>query len=205
MATNEQFLSAEDLAIKQALSGLTVVSLRGGSQTNTTAVNVWFRWPQREYGEGLFPFITIDLLNAEFDPSRAHSYNYESMSYIPDDTPTASTPQSYYSPFPIPITLKYMVATHCRSAKHDRELFRKLLEPGYLPWRFGYLYVPQDDSIRRLDVENIVENTDYDSLKKRVFRRIWTIGVSAEMLPENWTSPSPTITKQVLTVTQSNP
>lgn len=203
MAANEEFASAEDLAIKQALTGLTVASLRGGT-SNTTAVNVWFRWPEREfagpYRDALFPFITIDLMNVVYEANRHHSYNYDEMQYIPDDTPTAATPQEYMAPFPIPVSMIYMVATHCRSARHDRELLRKLLQPDYLPYKFGSLYVPQDDTVRRLDVLNLTQNTDYDSLKKRVFRRIWTIGVSAEMLPENWSAPSPPINTPITEV-----
>jgi hypothetical protein len=107
--------------------------------------------------------------------------------YLPDDTPgNLATPGNFVVREPTPLSLIYMVTTHCRSARHDRELFRNLLKPDYLPWRFGSLYVPQDDTIRRLDMIDISASTDYDSLKKRVFRRIFMIAISAEMLPDNW-------------------
>lgn len=178
---NTEFLLAEDAAIKDAVSGLTVPADREAA--GNIDVGVWFRWPQREYGDALFPFITIDLVGVQFDAERAHSYNYDDMHYLPDTSPVAATPVNYRTPYPVPVKLLYLVATHTRSARHDRILLSTLLG-SRLPLRFGGLYVPQDGTIRRLDVLDIGESNDYDSLKKRVFRRMFTIGVSAEMLPE---------------------
>jgi len=200
MAANTEFVLAEDEALKTKLSSLRVSSTRGVN--GTTDVKVWYRWPEREYGDAIFPFITLDLIDTPFDGERAHSYAYDEMAYLPDDTPADGT-STYIAPYPEPVMLRYIVATHCRSSRHDRELHRQLMQPDFLPWKCGYLLVPTDDTIRRLDVYDVSSSTDYDSLKKRVFRRIWTIGISAEMLPENWTQPAPPITNTFIDVVPS--
>ena len=182
LPTNVEFILAEDAAMKTKLEGIQLPSPRAGA--GTVDVGVWYRWPQREYGDALFPFITIDLIGIEFDRERAHSYNYDVQQYISDTSPAAATPVNYWSPFPTPMQIMYLVAAHSRSARHDRMLFAKLLSPSRLPRRFGEIYVPTDDTNRRLDVLDITEVNEYDSLKKRVFRRMFTIGVSAEMTPE---------------------
>ncbi len=149
---NAETLLAEDAALKTKLTGLTVPAERSAGALQT--VEVWYRWPQREYEHVDWPFITIDLTDVAFDATRAHSYNWDYQDYVPDTIPfdplNPDEPPRFYAPYPVPFELTYVVASHCRNAQHDRELFRQLLQPWNLPYRFGF----------------------------------FTIGINAEMLPE---------------------
>jgi hypothetical protein len=179
---NDEQLSAEDEALKTKLTGLQVSSSRGVD--SLTDVGVWFRWPAREYEQVVWPFITLDLVDVEVAHDREHSYQYDTVEYVPDTLPyDAATPQEYVAVFPTPYNLIYTVAAHTRSSRHDRELFRQLLQPHLLPKRFGFLDVASDNTTRRLDVLETNTINDLDVLGKRVFRRIFTISVSAEFLP----------------------
>lgn len=180
---NERFILAEDEALKKKLTGLTLFTER--ESDNAVDVGVWYRWPEKEFADNLFPFITIDLYDAVPDHERMHSYNWISYDYLPDAEPDAATPKNFFAPYPIPYTLMYVVQTYCRNARHERELTRRLLQWDLLPHRFGDLYVQTDNTTRRLDVlDGPTADTFIDTLNKRTFRRRFMIGVSAEMLPE---------------------
>lgn len=181
---NQSFILAEEEALKAkiAAANVAVPASRNGP---TNPVSVWYRWPEKEYSENLFPFITLDLIDVEFDAPRAHSYNWDSMNYLPDAVPDSATPQEYIAPFPIPVELHFTVSTYCRNAIHDRHLLRRLQQWDLFIPKFGYLDVETDNTRRRLDIlDGPTEAHYHDNLNKRVFRRIFTIGINAEMLPE---------------------
>lgn len=200
---NTEFLTAEDAALKNKLKDLTVASERGLASDHRQKVGVWYRWPQRSYAKVEWPFLTLDLVDVDVDHPIEHSYSWDTMTYVPDTIPETVDQQvgdfyRYMAPTPVPHVLTYIVATHCRSERHDRELFRQLLQPWLLPFRFGFLEVPTDGTVRRLNVLDVSPSNDLDSLEKRVFRRIFTISVNAEMLPEAALSLRATINNIVL-------
>jgi len=192
------FLLAEDEAMKAKLSDITVRNpkVEGGRQR----VKVYYRMPT-ETRERTYPFITIEQTDIVFAADRAHSAEITAIDYWPSeyatfaeyaeahgitdfDWDTNSAEATRWHPYDI----HYQVATHTRSAQHDRELTATLLGTAYLPDRWGYLHVPADESERWLDRVGY-DKSDYleptAGETKRVFRKIYNVVVSAHLPPED--------------------
>jgi hypothetical protein len=89
----------------------------------------------------------------------------------------------YFAEFPIPYNLDYQVTVYSRKALHNRDLLGKLAAVDRLPHRFGYLEIPQDGTIRRLDlIGGPTEDHDKDRDGKRIFRSIYAVRVSSELI-----------------------
>lgn len=184
------FLLAEDEALKAKLSGLSVAEKNGRKN-----VKLWFRQPSAER-ELSWPFITIDLIDVVFAAERAHSAQYFHTDGWPSEYPTMAewaaandvdltNAVSVESMSWLPYDLYYQVATYTRFAQHDRELTARLLSTNYLPYRFGYLDVPADESCRWLDLEGYTSADYIDPQGKAVFRKVYNIRVSAHVPPED--------------------
>lgn len=191
------FLLAEDEALKAKLSGITVSAPR--EEGGRRRVRTWYRMPEKEKVRS-YPFITIDLVDIEFAADRAHSAQLTPIDYWPsfaasfadyatlmgiDYDPDQQIPQALWWH---PYNLHYSVSTHARSAQHDRELMSTLIGTAYLPDRWGYLQVPADGSERHLVRQGFtqadyLEETGADA--KRVFRKVYSITVTADVAPEN--------------------
>lgn len=172
------FLINEDQALKQWLKGMTVADNQA-----TRSVGVWFKLPEKEEREVSWPYITIEFLDVNEEPERAHR-GRTVLNYAPegwDPSPDGFTDKTEW---PIPVALLYQIVTHTRSAMHDRQLQATILSQK-LPFRFGALLVPADETVRELQLID-VRSADYlDQNRKRVFRKVYTISVSAELLPES--------------------
>lgn len=173
-------LLAEDAAMKSRLAGLTV----SDAKNPTRPVDVWFRRPQKQFREARFPFITIDWVGEERDSSREHRgivdpTLYPIDGYVADGLSSTEARAG----FPIPINLIYQVSTHCRNPLHDRQLNRQLLSYDRLPWRFGWLDVG-DDTTRRLDLLSVVPADYRDPDNKDVYRKVYTVLISSEVLED---------------------
>lgn len=195
------FILAEDQAMKAKLSNI-IVRDRDGERR----VKTWFGFPGSEV-ERSYPYITINLIDISFAADRAHSAQLLPVDYWPSE----------YSTFPeyaasrgidfnwvddrmaamwfLPYDLIYQVTTHARYTMHDRQMLMTLLRTPYLPFRFGFLDVPQDGSIRHLTLEDWTPAHRIDEKGEREFRTVYTVRVSAEMAPED-----PLIFLQVLSV-----
>lgn len=189
------FLLAEDEALKARLTGLTVSDDRDASRD----VQVFFRYPEGET-ERLYPFITIELIDVVHARNRQHStvdqYAYKEgdswgennsnvVSYypsqglitVPEDVEYLKTTEY------IPVDIMYQVSTFCRSALHDRQLTAKMLY-DIVPFRYNSIYIPADNTSRRLD---LVDWTTADLLdpetgyRKRIFRKVYTLQMTAEL------------------------
>lgn len=189
------FLLAEDEALKVRLSGLTVSDDRDASRD----VQVFFRYPEGET-ERLYPFITIELIDIVHARNRQHSvvdqYGYAegddfanspgALTYWPSTSDTLTVPDGFEymktTEF-IPVDILYQVSTFTRSFQHDRQLQYKLLY-NKLGFRYNSIYIPADGTSRRLD---LLDWTTADLLdpeagyKKRIFRKIYTLQMSAEL------------------------
>jgi hypothetical protein len=83
----------------------------------------------------------------------------------------------------VPVDLLYQISTFTRSAIHDRQLTGTILAQ-VLPFRRGFIEVPADGSIRRLD---LLDWTTADLLdpeagyRKRIFRKVYTVQMTAEI------------------------
>jgi hypothetical protein len=107
----------------------------------------------------------------------------------------------YWSEFPIPMFVDYSVTLLCRKALHLTALTTMLTSFDYLPPRYGYLVVPQDNTVRRLDVLGGPQ-TDavLDEQGKRLLRATWRVRTTAELIWAPIDEPAPA-TSVDLTVT----
>lgn len=202
------FLLAEDEALKQRLSGLTVSDDRNANRP----VKVFFRYPEGET-EKEFPFITIEMVGLAQALNRQHSEHYYyyqnsenediskfghlTIGYFPSeidqdgmDALLENDPEDYLRMLsPIPVDLTYQVSTYTRSALHDRQLTAKLLRYT-LPFRSNTLFVAADGTTRRLDLLNWQQADLLDNeagYRKRIFRKVFTLRINAEIPREEWT------------------
>lgn len=198
------FLLAEDEALKVRLSGLTVTDDRNQARP----VQVFFRYPETET-ERTYPFITIEMLDIVHAKNRQHSelpiyyYNPTGGASAPAGASAAPNAMNYWpsisSDFShitnknnyqalvsnefVPVDLLYQVSTFARSALHDRALSAMMLTKIF-PFRRGSIHIPADNTDRRLD---LLDWSTADLLdpeagyRKRIFRKVYTLQISAEL------------------------
>lgn len=198
------FLLAEDEAIKARLAGITVTDDRN----NVRPVQVFFRYPDAET-EREYPFITIEMLDIVHAKNRQHSelpiYYYNtaggasapvgasampnSMNYWPSNSAdfgyltNKNNYQVLVSNEFVPVDLLYQVSTFTRSALHDRQLSATMLTKVF-PFRKGSIHVNADNTDRRLE---LLDWSTADLLdpeagyRKRIFRKVYTLQMSAEL------------------------
>jgi len=204
MVARSGFLLAEDAALKERLTGLTVTDDRD----NQRAVQVFFRYPEGET-ERIYPFITIEMIDLVHARNRQHSelelhyFNTAGGASAPagwENRPNAlkywpseSTDFSYLTDknnYPVlstnefvPIDLVYQISTYTRSAFHDRQLSSLILRKVF-PFRKSSIFIPADGTHRRLEM---LDWTTADLLdaeagyRKRIFRKIYTLQINAEL------------------------
>ena len=180
------WLLNEDAAFKAKFLGLTVHDINGPS--NGRPVTVRWKLSDTELAEATYPLVMIEHSGMTVDHEREHRgrprlpYAPEGMDPLSDPSDPSTSP--YFSEFPIPYNLDYQVSVYCRKAQHNIELLRKMANENYLHPRDGFLIIPQESTIRRLDVIGGPEPvTAKDKDGKRLFLSIYTIRVSAELLP----------------------
>lgn len=165
----------EDKALKLMLTGIKVHD----SGSAERPVGVWFGQPDVEIRNQSFPYITIDFLGYSEAFDRAHrglielGYNYEG--YDPN--------LSYIGEYPIPVNLDYQVTTYARQPRHDRQIMAEMLTGQRIPLRFGELVIPEDNTVRRMDLLGMSKRTLVDANGKRLFSNVYNVRISAEVLP----------------------
>lgn len=197
---NPGFLLAEDAALKARFSTMTVSDDRSGSRP----VQVFFRYPEGET-ERSYPFMTIEMIDIVHAKNRQHSEvelvfartgasqssqfpnRPNALKYWPSrrsnlNQVAGTTPFLTSNEF-VPVDLLYQVSTFTRSALHDRQLSSQMLST-ITPFRKGFIEVPEDGTIRRLDLLDWTTADLLDSeagYRKRIFRKIYTLQMSAEI------------------------
>lgn len=218
--SNPGFLLAEDAAIKARFAKISV----SDDKEPVRIAKVFFRYPEGEK-EKEYPFITIEHVGLSHNRSLQHS---EQEYYYSNTISSASLSPAYIDYFPseinnsgmateigdgdylrtesfVPVTLIYQVATYARSALHDRQLTSKILR-RVAPFRRGFIEIPEDGTIRRFD---LVSWTNSDMLdgeagyRKRIFRKIYTIHMSAEITASDLV-PVKQVTSVVGTITNAD-
>jgi hypothetical protein len=169
------FIINEDGALKSLLSGMTV----SDSGNAARPVGVFYGQPDKEIRAQSYPYITIDLIGVREDTNRAHR-GYVPMTYTPEG---ADAEIEHNVNFPIPVDLMYQVSTWSRQPRHDRQLMALLFSSGRLPFRFGQLLVPEDNTMRRLDMMGFTKR-DANEGGKRLFNNIYNVRVSSELFPD---------------------
>lgn len=166
----------EDSALKTKLSGLTVTD---AAITGPVPVDVRFTVPEDEYSDFTYPLITLTHAQIERDPER-ESRGIIELSALPEDLDPADGP--FFADVPVPFNIDYQVILYTRFVQHRTLLLAQLAAFDYLPERFGYLQIPEDDTIRRLDLLGGPElNSGRDSNDKRLFTAVYRIRVSTEL------------------------
>ena len=205
------FLLAEDEAVKLRFSNCKVSDDRNAQRP----VKVFFRYPDSET-ERDYPFITIELIDVLHATDRQHSdtliysgnaggfsENPAYFDYWPSVAPTvngASTTTFKQAEEFLPVDLLYQVSTYCRTALHDRQLTAKLMQ-RVVPFRYNSIFIQADNTTRRFD---LLDWTNADLLdqesgfRKRIFRKVYTLKMSAEIAGETYTIL--TTTKPVATI-----
>jgi hypothetical protein len=192
------FLLAEDAAVKARFSNIAVSDDREPQRI----AQVFFRYPEGER-EKSYPFITIENIGLVHNTRLQHSeqiYYYSNtvgasvnnpvfIDYFPSemtsnelDEMLGDNPYLKMDSF-VPVTLIYQVATYTRSALHDRQMTSKILR-RVVPFRRGFIDVPEDGTIRRFDLISWANSDLLDGeagYRKRIFRKVYTIHMSAEI------------------------
>lgn len=192
-------LLAEDDALKTYLEGIQVPE-----KDQLVPVDVWFRYPEGER-RIKYPFITIDWLGIDpaydrwtsqwkvpadycryLDPLTG-SETGRGM-YVPSVAPTLPdltdpAVMGYDIDAPLMHTLTYQVSVFSRSSLHDRYLQSRFITDIFPPRPF-FLPVDADMTWRRCTLIEFTPGDTYestDSGQKRIFRKIYTITVDAEI------------------------
>ena len=178
------FIINEDKAIKELIKGLTVADAKNSAR----AVGVWFGQPDVEIRDQSYPYITIDLIDISEDPIREHR-GITTVPYTPEGLNSAV---KYQTEFPIPVSIDYQVTSYARQPLHDRQIIAHIMHEK-LPFRFGTLEIPEDNTLRRVELLGFAKR-DRTEQGKRLFVNMFTIRVSAEIFTTALTPLDKTIT-----------
>lgn len=198
------WISNEARALKAKFDGLTITD----AASTDRPVEVWYRDPENEVRDMTFPSIVLEHGNISKANDREHR-GVTTLPYIPESFqpgPAASvdeqtgTPVSFdpggtegedynpnYSPFkvrdfPLPYNLDFTITIYSRFQTELMPLVGQLAQIDRIPERFGYLEVPEDGTIRTLDLlggPEIVSTRDGEG--RRLFQAIYSVRVVSEL------------------------
>lgn len=173
------FLLSEDKALRERLQGMKVTDQKADGENSLRDVGVWFGQPDQEIRSQSYPYVTIELLDVERDPSREHrgKATSDSAPYLFTNA-DINTNQAAELDYPVPVNIDYQVTTFARHPRHDREILASLLD-SRLPMRFGILHL-DDNTVRRLDVLGVTKR-DLVEQGRRLFMNAITVRVSSEI------------------------
>lgn len=165
------FVFNEDRALKNLLSGITVSDYKNASRP----VGVWFGQPDVEIRNQSYPYITIELIDILEDRSR-NNRGYTQLNYTPEGYDPDKT---YYSELPVPVDIEYQVVSYTRQPIHDRQILIDILS-NKLPFRYGTMEVPEDGTLRRVELVGYRKRDGIESGKK-LYSTLFSIRISSEL------------------------
>lgn len=176
------WLLNEDEAIKEKLRGFSVPTY-GGTTVGSRNVEVWFGHPADELQQMRIPGIIITLTDIRRATDREHRGRNLELPYTPEgmDPVVPAGSARRVKDWPIPYDLDYAITTYTRDARQDRILTTLLFSRAF-PDRYGFLYIPQDGTTRRLDRIGYIKSDTVDENQKRMFRTSHMLRVSTELL-----------------------
>lgn len=182
------FIFNEDRAMKAKFSNLVVQDVNAPPTGRPVQV-IWLD-ADIELTNLTYPSIVIANTGISYDPERAASgwfqlpYTPEGFTQWISDENEDVTTSPYWAFTPIPYNIDYQIEVLARNNKHATFLSAILSGPDFLSIRHGYLAIPEDGTVRRLDLMSGPERQNtHDSDGKRVFHLIYTVRVSTELLP----------------------
>lgn len=182
------FIFNEDRAMVVKFSNLVVTDIN--SPTFGRPVEVVWLDSEVELENLAYPSIIICNTGINYDPDRAHS-GWSQLPYTPEGFPLGVgatnmdvTTSPYWAFTPIPYNIDYQIEVLSRNNEHSTFLTAVLCGPDFISARHGYLAVPEDGTVRRLDLMSGPERQNtHDALDKRIFHSVYTVRVSTELLP----------------------
>lgn len=176
----------EEVALERMLSGITVPNAQGKS----LPVGVTWRMPLRELQQVRYPYFLLEFLDLSPRRNEEHRgvvpFYYESYTGNPLATGTHNMGE-----YPVPVLLYYQCSVYSNNQQHD-VILNDLCATTFFPIRYGQLNCPSGTS-RRLDFESMVNRDSEDNNGRRIFCKVWTFSISAEILPSPYGSyPPPT-------------
>lgn len=192
----------ESRALRKKLSGILATSLNSPAGTE---VPVIFVNPDLELSRASYPGIYLSYAGTAKANDREVrgrvAYQYAPSGYtenvqVPanlddkDSTLTVDWSESFdrlTSPYhsqdhPIPYNLDFNVIVLTRDYQQMFEIITTLAEIDYLPARFGGLEVPEDGTIRTLDLLGGPETSSIrDEAGKRLLQSVYSVRVTAEL------------------------
>lgn len=203
------FIFNEDRAMMNKFSNIVVQDVNA-PDFGRPVQNIWLD-ANVELTNLTYPSIVICNVGLSFDPERA-SAGWMQLPYTPEGMPFGTdadnpeVPQSPYWAFtPIPYNIDYQIEVLARTNKHSTFLAAVLSGPDFLSVRHGYLAIPEDGTVRRMDLMSGPERQNtHDSDGKRVFHSIYTVRVSTELLPVE-VNTFYQVQKNIVTVTELPP
>lgn len=169
------FILDEDSALRNALKGMVVHDQISDAAGTPRPVRVWFGQPDQELTEQLYPYVVIDLINIERDPTR-ESRGWTTAPYLKPEVMVQNT--DFEADIPIPVNLDYQITTFSRNPYHDRQILTQI-NFQKIPQRFGILNL-NDGTVRRMDVMAYAKR-DAVEQAKRLFVNVITVRVSSEV------------------------
>lgn len=182
------FIFNEDRAMMSKFSGLVVQDVNA-PDTGRPVQTIWLD-ADVELTSLTYPSIIIANVGLSYDAERAASGWFQ-LPYTPEgftqwitDTNNDVTASPYWAFTPIPYNIDYQIEVLTRNNNHATFLTAVLSGPDFLSIRHGYLSVPEDGTVRRLDLMSGPERQNtHDTDGKRVFHNVYTCRVSTELLP----------------------
>lgn len=199
------WLLNEDAAMKGKFADLTVTDENAPVAGRPVAVR--FRLPETELADVTFPLIVVErTLYAKADdrehrgptklPYVPEGVDYDNVYVVDGETgvlvkwETNDPDQGFdvnLSPFwvpehPIPFNIDYQVTVYSRTQQHLTDLVARLAAVDRIPARFGYLEIPEDGTVRCLDLNGgpaFEESKDQNG--KRAFTAVYSIRVTSEL------------------------
>lgn len=171
------WLLNEDKAVKAKLTGLTVQDVN--APANGRPVKVRFRLPETELADVDFPMVVIEHAGVTKDDDREHR-GHITLPYTPEGFPERDG--GYQTEFPIPYNVDYQITVYSRKVQHHMALISALASFDRIPARFGFLDIPEDGTVRRMDLIGGPElESTHDADEKRLFRATYLVRVSTEL------------------------
>jgi hypothetical protein len=181
----------EDAALKKKLQGITVFD--ANAPEGGRVVPVRYRGPEDELIKLTYPGIYIEMQGI-YDAPERQSQGILRLPYAPegqpvwwdaslDHQPDASN-GPYRSFWPYAFNLDYRVTLYTRlQREHNFVGTAQLLQPNYMPSKYGFLDVPQDGTRRSMWLQggpDIGYGNDEDG--KRLFRSTFLVRIPTELV-----------------------
>ncbi|WP_371590919.1 hypothetical protein [Streptomyces sp. NBC_00470] len=178
------FLINEDQALYYKLKGLTYKTGSGEERE----VPVRFNMPDSDYASMTYPLIVAERLRAVRAPEREWR-GYVQLRYAPECyEPWEDYEDPHKSPFyawnPIPYRIDYQITVFSRRKMDIAQMAGKLSKRDWLPVRWGYLVIPEDHTVRSMDVEGPEFHDGWDENRKPLFQAVFLARVTSEIIYE---------------------